>query len=128
MGHAAEGPTGGGSGGLSPLAGGGATEAEAETFWCPPPFPAGDPRRANEERSRFGLCLEGGDTRPWQPIPAGWDQGEGGGLERGEGAGGGRPILGDRPWHYAQVRRLWAVDLTVDANHEWELIDYSPWC
>lgn len=119
---------GGGDLWLPPLAGGDPAQDQAEAFWCPPPLPPGDPRRANQERCGFGLCVEGGDTRPWDPIPPGWGAEQGGGLDSGQEFGDRGPLLGDRLWRDAQVRRLWELDLTTQSSWEWEEIDYDWAC
>jgi len=86
-------------------------EQEAEAFWTEDLVPAGDPRRADQIRRCFGLCMEGGHTRPWHPIPSGAGQVPseqdrlGGRAEQGQG----RVLLGDREWRDAQVRRLWEM-------------------
>jgi len=86
-------------------------EAEAAAFWGQEAIPIGDPCRADKVRRCFGLCVEGGDTRPWHPVPAGGGQGTseqdrlGGRAQQGQG----RVLLGDREWRDAQVRRLWEM-------------------
>lgn len=86
-------------------------QEQAKTFWLEDIVPAGDPRRADQVRRCFGLCLEGGHTRPWHPIPVGAGQVPseqdrlGGRSEQGQG----RVLLGDREWRDAQVRRMWEM-------------------
>ena len=104
-----QGSTGGGSEWLPPLAGGGAAQAEAEAFWCPPPLPEGDPRRADQELCGLGLRLEGGDVHCWYEIQPRAVQVQGGGLGGGQDARGGWQVLGDRPWSDAEVRVLWTM-------------------
>jgi len=106
-----QGSAGGGGEWLSPLASGGAAAEEAEAVWGAAPLPEGDPRRANAERCRFGLCVEGGDTRPWDPVHPGEADGFGGpdGLDQDHGAGGGGELWRDRTSTDAQVRELWEM-------------------
>lgn len=86
-------------------------QAQAEAFWGQEDIPASDPRRANKIRRCFGLCVEGGHTRPWNPVPVGGGQeaSEQDRLGPGPGTQQARPVLGDRLWRDAQVRNLWTL-------------------
>jgi len=105
----AQGTARGGSPGLSPLAGGGQAEAEAAAFWCPPPLPEGDPRRADQEFCGLGVRLEGGDLHLWHEVQPRTAFIQGGGLGGGQEAGGGGQVLGHRAWGDAQVRDVWTM-------------------
>jgi len=122
----AQGPTGGGGDGVPPLAGGGAAQDEAKAFWCAPPLPADHPRRADEECCRAGLRVEGGDLRPWHKVLPGGGAGQGGGLGHGEEFGHRGPLLGDRLWSDAQVRRLWTLS-SVEEGWWDEFMDTQPY-
>lgn len=86
-------------------------QKQAEAFWVEEPIPAGDPRRADQIRRCFGVCLEGGHTRPWHPIPTGAGQVPsqqdrlGGHYDQGQSGG----LLRDRARSNAEVRNVWSL-------------------
>lgn len=104
-----QGPTGGGSGGLSPLASGATTQEQATPEWDQGPLPSGDARGGNKKRRRTRLCLEGGDRGTWDAFSAGRSQ-EGGGLGPSQDFSCGGPLPGDREWSDAQVSHTWSAE------------------
>jgi len=124
-GHA-QGAAGGGRERVPALASGVPTPDQAEALWSQAPVPAYLPPGTDEELCRLGLRVEGGHLRPWHQIPAGGRQGEGSGLGPSEDAGRGGPLLGDRLWRDAEVRRVWALTGRA-AEVEWNcFVDSDP--
>jgi len=127
MGHPHQGParTRGGDR-VPPLADSPETQEQATPEWDPAPIAWLGPPGADEIRCGTGLRVEGGDIRPWHEIPAGGGEGEGGGLGLCQELGHRGPLLGDRQWRDAQVRRLWTLT-SVDEGWWDEFMDAKPY-
>lgn len=123
MGNAPQGPAGGGRRGFPALASPGSPQDQAAALGDQNPFSPGVALRAHEIWSCFGVRAQGGDFRLWEPVRDGPGDQEGpGGLGADQVPGGGGEVLGDRAGGDDEVRRLWSLDLTLEASEEWDAL------